>query len=361
MRKIKNIKLGPKSCVFEEPFIAHLKTKGNKIVGVEFELGFLHRGIERLATRKNFYQNLGLVERICGYCSFTHSLAYTQAVEDAAGIKAPPRALYIRTIVAELERLHSHLLWLYLEVNKIGFGGASAYLVQLREGILSLLVNITGGRIMYEINTFGGVLKDTPNLEDAEKQTRVFADIAKRLVVLFEENKAAKELTSNKGILTYKKAIELGAVGPTARASGIKVDVRKDEPYAAYGELLSKDYTILFGGDVYSRIYLRFIETAESFELIHKAIKNIPAGDIKLPGGSIFVPAGEGIGRVEAPRGELFHFIKTDSSNNPMRLKVKPPTYNNLPAVGEMLIGANKEDASLIISSIDPCFSCTER
>lgn len=361
MKKVKNIKLGPKSTMFEEPFIAHLETKGKKIVGVDFELGFLHRGIERLATRKNFYQNLGLVERICGYCSFTHSLAYTQAVEDAAGIKAPPRALYIRTIVAELERLHSHLLWLFLEVNKIGFGGASAYLVQLREGILSLLVNITGGRIMYEINTFGGVLKDAPNLEDAEKQTRVFADIAKRLVVLFEENKAIKEITGGLGILSNKKALELGAVGPTARASGVKIDVRKDEPYAAYGELLEKKHTILFGGDVYSRIYLRFIETAESFEIIHKAIKNLPVGDIKLPGGYISIPVGEGIGRVEAPRGELFHFIKTDSSNNPMRLKVKPPTYNNLPAVGEMLIGANREDASLIISSIDPCFSCTER
>ncbi|NTU69707.1 hypothetical protein HGB13_02695, partial [bacterium] len=173
--------------------------------------------------------------------------------------------------------------------------------------------------------------------------------------------KAVKEITSGKGILTRDKALELGSVGPTARASGVKIDVRRDDPYAAYAELQDKEYTILFGGDVYSRIYLRFIETAESFELIHKAMKNIPKGEIILPGGRVFVPASEGMGRVEAPRGELFHFIKTDSSNNPMRLKVKPPTYNNLPAVGEMLIGAKREDASLIISSIDPCFSCTER
>lgn len=355
------IKFGPKQAAFEEPFIVEYKTKNGIVSDVFIKLGFLHRGIENLSTKKNFYQNLGLVERICGYCSFTHSLAFTQAVENLAGLTPPKRALYIRTIVAELERLHSHLLWLYLSVEKLGFGEASNYLTQLREGILSLLIKITGGRIMYEINTFGGALKDVGDLSDVEKQTRVYCDVAKRLVNIFEKNRNVYRKTKGIGVLSRKEAIELGVVGPTARASGIKIDVRKDEPYAAYGELLDKKHTILFGGDVYSRIYLRFIETAESFETILRAIKNMPEGEISLPGGRVFIPVGEGIGRVEAPRGELFHYVKTNSEDYPERVKVRPPTYVNLPATREMVIGAKREEASMIISSIDPCFSCTER
>lgn len=361
MKAEKIIKFGPKHTAIEEPFIVEYKTKDGIIQEADFKLGFLHRGIEKLATKKNFYQNLGLVERICGYCSFTHSLAFTQAVEEAANLTPPKRALYIRTVVAELERLHSHLLWLYLAITSLGMGEVKKEIISLREGILSILYRLTGGRIMYEINTFGGVLKDVPDLMPVKKEVEVYKDIAARLVRLFEKNKEFFKKAKGVGKLSFDKAVELGTVGPTARASGVKIDVRKDQPYAAYGELLDKEHTVLFGGDVYSRIYLRFIETAESFEIIFRVIDNMPAGDYKLPGGRLFVPAGEGIGRVEAPRGELFHYIKTDSSDHPERLKVRPPTYVNLPSVREMLIGAKREDATLIISSIDPCFSCTER
>ncbi len=361
MKAEKIIKFGPKHTEIEEPFIVEYKTKNGIIQETDFRLGFLHRGIEKLATKKNFYQNLGLVERICGYCSFTHSLAFTQAVEDLANLNPPKKALYIRTIVAELERLHSHLLWLYLSVSVLGMSEAKKEIINLREGILSILIKLTGGRIMYEINTFGGVLKDVPNLRPIKKEVEVYKDITQRLVGLFEKNKNIIKKTKGLGKLSYEKAVELGAVGPTARASGIKIDTRKDAPYAAYEELLDKQYIILFGGDVYSRIYLRFIETAESFKTIFRAIDNMPQGDYKLPGGRVFVPAGEGIGRVEAPRGELFHYVKANSSDHPERVKVRPPTYVNLPSVREMLLGAKKEDATLIISSIDPCFSCTER
>lgn len=361
MSKEKIIKLGPKQTAFEEPFIVEYKVKNGAVHDVDIKLGFLHRGIENLSTKKNFYQDLGLIERICGYCSFTHSLAFVQAIEDIAGLIPPKRALYIRTIVAELERLHSHLLWLYLSVKGIGFGEASRYLTQLREGILFMLTQLTGGRIMYEINTFGGVLKDVGDLPMLKSEAQVYANLSRRLLRLFEKNRNIIKKTKGIGHLSRKKAIELGVVGPTARASGIKIDVRKDDPYAAYDELLDKKHTILYGGDVYSRIYLRFIETAESFELIDKAISNMPVGDIALSGGRVFVPAGEGIGRVEAPRGELFHYIKTDSSDYPERVKIRPPTYVNLAATKEMLIGAKREHGSMIISSIDPCFSCTER
>jgi Ni,Fe-hydrogenase III large subunit len=361
MKNEKIIKLGPKQTAFEEPFIVEYKVKNGIVRDVDIKLGFLHRGIESLSTKKNFYQDLGLVERICGYCSFTHSLAFVQAVEDVAGITPPKRALYIRTIVAELERLHSHLLWLYLSVNDIGFQEASKYLTQLREGILSMLMRLTGGRIMYEINTFGGVLKDVSDLSLLKGEAEVYCDISKRLVKLFEKNRNIIKKTKGMGKLSREKAVELGVVGPTARASGVKIDVRKDDPYAAYGEVLDKEHIILFGGDVYSRIYLRFIETAESFDIIERAIDNMPSGDIILPGGRLFVPIGEGIGRVEAPRGELFHYVKANSEDHPERVKVRPPTYVNLPSVREMLIGAKREDASRIISSIDPCFSCTER
>ena len=360
-KKAKTIKLGPKQTVFEEPFIVRLETKGGKIKGVDIEIGFLHRGIEKLATKKNFYQNLGLVERICGYCSFTHSMAYVGAVEDAAEIIPPARALYIRTIIAEVERLHSHILWMDLVTGKLGFEPFSSHIVHLREGILDILTHITGGRIMYEINTIGGVLKDIGDTSDILKQVDWFHDVARDIYEIFEKDKEVKKNTSKLGVLTKKKAKSIGVVGPTARASGVKIDVRKDFPYAAYGELQDKKYLILKDGDCYSRIYLHFLELLESIEIIKKALIHLPKGPIKVPGGRIFPQIGEGIGRVEAPRGELFHFIITDSGNTPKRLKVRPPTYVNLPALRGMLIGEDKKKTQTIIASIDPCFSCTER
>lgn len=359
-KKAKIIKLGPKQTAFEEPFIVHLETKNGKISDVEVELGFLHRGIEKLATRKNFYQNLGLVERICGYCSFTHSLAYVEAVEDVAKITPPPRARYIRTIIAELERLHSHLLWLDLVTEKIGFS-VSAHLVHIREGILDILELATGGRIMYEINTIGGTLKDIGETHDILRRIDWFSEVAQDIRGIFEKNREVLKNTQKLGVLSKVRAQKLGIVGSTARASGVKIDVRKDFPYAAYSENLAKNYITLSAGDCYSRIYLRFLEVEESLRIIKRALSRLPMGLIKIPGGRIFPQIGEGIGRVEAPRGELFHFIITDSGNNPKRLKVRPPTYVNLQALPEILKGEDKKDAKIIIASLDPCFSCTER
>ncbi|PIW81214.1 hypothetical protein COZ97_02990 [bacterium CG_4_8_14_3_um_filter_33_28] len=360
-KAIKTIKVGPKDISFEEPFIVHLTTANNKIKDAEIELGFLHRGIEKIATRKNYYQNLGLVERICGYCSFTHSLAYVQAVENATEIKVPDRARYIRTIVAELERLHSHLLWADLVTDRLGFEPFSSHLSHIREGILDILMHVTGGRIMYEINTMGGILKDVGDIQPILKQIDYLDDIIKDVLNIFEKNKEVKENTKGLGILPREKAVYLGVVGPMARASGVKMDVRKDTPYAAYAETQSKNYIISNDCDSYARIYIRFLELQESLDIIKKACIDLPKGPISSQEGRIFPQIGEGIGRVEAPRGELFHYIITGSGDTPKRLKVKPPTYSNLPALKEMLIGEDKNKAQLIIASIDPCFSCTER
>lgn len=361
MSKTKIIKFGPKQAAFEEPFVVHLETKGGKIKDVGVELGFLHRGIEKLATKKNFYQNLGLVERICGYCSFTHSLAYVQAVEDVAEITPPPRARYIRTAIAEIERLHSHLLWMDLVTEKLGFEPISQHIVHIREGVLSLLEHLTGGRIMYEINTIGGVLKDIGETQEILRQLDWLTDIAKDIKELFEKDKEVRGNTKGLGILSKEKALELGVVGPTARASGVEIDVRKDTPYAAYKETSNGRYIVLKDGDCFSRIYIRFLELLESLDIIKRALLALPQGPIKVTGGIIFPKIGEGIGRVEAPRGELFHFVITDSGDTPKRLKVRPPTYVNLQALPAMLIGEDRNQAQTIIASIDPCFSCTER
>lgn len=361
MRKTKTIKLGPKQTEFEEPFIVHLETQRGKIKNVEIELGFLHRGIEKLATQKNFHQNLGLVERICGYCSFTHSLAYVSAVEDVLEIKVPSRACYIRTIIAEIERLHSHLLWMDLVTEKLGFEPFSEHIAHIREGILGILQTLTGGRIMYEINTIGGVLKDIGETQDILRQLDWLSEVAKEIKELFEKDKEVKKNTQKLGVLNKDMALKLGVVGPTARASGIKIDVRKDFPYAAYKETAPKKYITLPAGDAYSRIHLRFLEVLESLEIIEKALVSIPEGPIRVRDGRFFPPIGCGIGRVEAPRGELFHFVITDSGDTPKRLKVRPPTYVNLQALPAMLQGEDKEKAQTIIASLDPCFSCTER
>jgi len=361
MSKTKTIKLGPKQTLFEEPFVVHLKEKDEKIKDAEIELGFLHRGIEKLAEKKNFSQNLGLVERICGYCSFTHSLAYVEAVENAAGIQAPARARFIRTIVAEIERLHSHLLWMDLVTEKLGFEPISTHAAHIREGILEILEDITGGRIMYEINTIGGVLKDIDISQDLARQVEYLSDIARDLENIFKKNKEVERNTKGLGILKKDMACKFGALGPVARASGVKIDVRKDTPYAAYRETVGKKHLLLGAGDCFSRIYLHFLELQESLEIIKRALENIPSGPLRIQEGLSFPGGGYGIGRVEAPRGELFHFIITDSGNTPKRLKVRPPSYVNLQALKYMLCGEDRNKAQIIIASVDPCFSCTER
>jgi NADH-quinone oxidoreductase subunit D len=300
------------------------------------------------------------VERVCGICSASHPLAYVQAVEELAEAQVPERALYLRTIVNELERVHSHLLWFGLAGHFIGFNTVFMWAWRYREPVLDALEIITGSRINYANHTIGGSRKDvTPEmvkvihekLDDVERPLQMFITTA------LEDPILALRL-KDVGVLTEEDARLLGACGPTARASNVPIDVRRDDPYAAY-DRLEWDVITCKNGDVFDKAVVRLLETVESIRTLRQALRDLPEGPIQQNVKE--VPPGEGVGHVEAPRGETFHFVKSDGGPGPERHKIRAPSYINVPTFRASCIGESIADVTITLASIDPCYSCTER
>ncbi|MCD6470846.1 nickel-dependent hydrogenase large subunit [Candidatus Bathyarchaeota archaeon] len=352
--------IGPYKPQLVEPERFELLVDGNKIIDAKIELGYMHRGIEKLFTTKTYAQNIALAERICGICSGVHTLCYTQTVEKLMDIEVPERAKYLRCIYMELERLHSHYLWFGILAHSLNEHEAFLKIMGERERVQDLLEYLTGNRINYLINTIGGVRRDiTP--EKAEKIRRVLKDLkplSDYLMDLLGDNGEFTKKTKGVGVLPREKALDLGAVGPTLRGSGIASDIRKDDPYAAYGEI---DFEVITenDGDVRAKALVRARETYESIKIIEQALDNLPSGEIVA---ELKEPrVGEEVGRTEAPRGELIYYIRSNGTNIPERVKVRTPSFANNFTILEMLRGEKLENARIIIESIDPCFACTDR
>ena len=355
------IPVGPQHPALKEPTSFMLTLQGEKILQIGVRLGYNHRGIEKACEQRTYIQGLYLIERICGICSHSHATCFVQAVEEVAGLQVPARAQYIRTIVAELERIHSHLLWLGVAGHEVGFDTLLMYSWRDREIVMDLLALLTGNRVNYGINTFGGVRRD---ISPEQK-----ADILSRLDALEERTKyyisvATEETTligrlRGVGVLSPQDADRLGAVGPTARASAIDRDIRRDDPYLAYGEIPFKVITADCN-DVYGRTLVRVGELMESYKMIRFALEHLPEGPIavKTPRK---VPAGEALGRYEAPRGEDVHYVRGNGTEKPERVKVRAPTLANVQAVAKMLEDRYLADLPIVVAAIDPCFSCTDR
>ena len=355
------IPFGPQHPALKEPESFSVALKGEKILGVDIRLGYNHRGIEKAAQERTYIQDVYLIERICGICSHAHSTCFVQAVEEIAALEVPKRALYIRTLVAELERVHSHLLWLGVAGHEIGFDTLLMYTWRDREIVMDILATLTGNRVNYGINTIGGVRRDISQ-EQAQEVLKAVDTLEERtkyyIGLGLEESTIIKRL-SGVGMLSYETALQLDAVGPTARASGIKRDVRKDDPYAAYGEI---DFKVITEKkcDVYGRTLVRLKELMEAYQIIRQCIKNLPAGPI-LVKAPRKIPSGEALSRYEAPRGEDVHYVKANGTEKPERVKVRAPTLANVQAVKEMLKDRFLADMPIVIAAIDPCFSCTDR
>ena len=355
------IPIGPQHPALKEPESFLVALKGEKITDFAVRLGYNHRGIEKACEERTYVQDVYLTERICGICSHTHSTAFVQAVEEIAGLDIPKRAKYIRTIVGELERVHSHLLWLGVAAHEIGFDTLLMYTWRDREIVMDLLAAITGNRVNYGMNTLGGVRRDISaeqskevlnGLKKLEERTKYYIDVATK------ETTIIKRL-SNVGILSKSDALKLGAVGPTARASGVDRDVRRDDPYAAYGEL---DFKVVTDDhcDVYGRTLVRCGELMESYKMLRQALKDMPEGPIAIKAPRK-IPAGEAVSRYEAPRGECMHYVKANGTEKPERVKVRAPTLANVQCVAKMLEDRQLADLPIVIAAIDPCFSCTDR
>lgn len=360
MAEIK-IPIGPQHPALKEPESFNLILEGERIIDAEVKLGYNHRGIEKACESRSYIQSLYLTERICGICSHSHSTAFIMAVEEIAKVQVPARADFIRAIIGELERVHSHLLWLGVAGHEVGFDTLFMYAWRDREAVMDLLALISGNRVNYGINTVGGVRRDI-DAEQAQKILGVLGHLTSRTeyyIKIATEEPTFMGRLSGVGKLSTTDALELGAVGPVARGSAIPRDVRKDEPYGAYKMV---DFKVISDNhcDVLGRTIVRVFELLESYKMLHYLVENLPEGPIavKVPRK---IAAGEAVARYEAPRGEDIHYVRSNGTELPERVKVRAPTLANLAAIRHMLRGGYLADFPIVVAAIDPCFSCTDR
>ena len=276
-------------------------------------------------------------------------------------IEAPPRAQYIRTIIAELERIHSHLLWLGVAAHEVGFNTLFMWTWRDREAVQDTLEEMTGNRVNYGINTIGGVRRDlTPaQVKDALARVPVLEDRLAKYMKMLNSEETVLIRFRGIGKLSKAEALKLGTVGPTARASGVEYDIRRDQPYIAYNEIPWKVATST-SGDVYGRTIVRITEMQESLGIVRHCLEALPEGAIRVDSPKT-APETEVLSRYEAPRGELVHFIRTNNTDKVERVDIRTPTLANWTSVAVSLVGQNLADIPVIVAAIDPCLSCTSR
>ena len=355
------VPFGPVHPALKEPEYFKLIIEGERIVDVIPRIGYVHRGLEKAAEQRSWIQNIYMFERTCGICSFAHSTAYVQAVEGLLLYQLPERAKYIRLIVAELERIHSHLLWIGLMGHWAGFEILFMWVWKDREIVLDIVEAIAGNRIHKSLATIEGVKKDIPEalipsfierLKYVTTRTHYYRNIVDTESTLLVR-------TENIGKISTDKLESLCAVGPLVRAAGIPRDVRRDDPYAAYGDV-PLDMVTKSGVDIHTLMQQRLDEIVVSANMIIYALEHLPAGPVKIRVPPV-IPKGENASHVEAPRGELFYFVKSNGGRTPDRVKVRTPTLANLPSALEMLKGHTLADVPVVLTGIDPCFGCMDR
>jgi len=354
------LSLGPIHPLQEEMEYFRLTVDGETVTDIDVRLSYNHRGIEEISRTLQFDQVPFLVSRICGICSASHPLAYVQAVEEIAQIVPPERALYVRTIINELERIHSHILWVGLAGHFLGYDTVFMWAWKYREPVLDLLEEVTGNRNNYGNVKIGGCREDikpqiVPKiLGELDKVERKMEMVTKAVL----DDPILQARLKGVGVLSKDDAVRYAVTGPTARASGIDIDVRRDDPYAAYGRLEWKVITQP-QGDVFAKAVVRLLETFESIKIVRQALKELPAGPVAMEVKDI--PPGEGTGHAEAPRGETFHYVRSDGGNRPVRHKARAPSYVNVPSFRASCIGQKLSDVLITLAAVDPCYSCTER
>lgn len=353
------VPFGPQHPVLPEPIHLDLVLEDERVIEAIPRIGYIHRGLEKLVEKKDYQQYIYVAERICGICSFMHGMGYCMSIESIMEVEIPERAKFLRTIWAELSRLHSHLLWLGLLADAFGFESLFMQSWKLREQILDIFEETTGGRVIFSVCEVGGVKKDISS-ETLNKMKEVLTGMEKELkeaAAVFLNDSTVKLRTKGVGVLSKEAAFELGAVGPMARASGIEMDIRY-QGYAAYNQLDFKPITDQ-GGDCYARTKVRIGELFQSIDLIRQCIAIIPDGEVKrkVTGN----PKGEYFTRLEQPRGEVLYYAKANGTRFLDRVRVRTPTFANVPALLETLKNCSLADVPILILTIDPCISCTER
>lgn len=355
------VSIGPQHPALKEPGHFEFTVDGEIVTNATARLGFVHRGMEKGTESRNYVQDLYLMERVCGICSHVHAMAFALGAEKLAGVQAPPRAQAIRELIGELERIHSHMLWLGVAAHEGGFDTLFMFSWRDRETVMDLLELLSGNRVNYSANILGGVKIDVnqEQIDTIKAGMDFLEERTKHYMKVVTEDETFLGRTRKIGLMTKEQAEYLGAVGPTARASGVERDVRVDSPYAGYPLFPTKTITEP-AGDLEARFVVRINELFESYRLVREIVEHLPAGDlaVRVPRR---IPEGETISRVEAPRGELLYFIKSNGTDMPERVKVRTPSLCNWASVLTLAVGHKLADMPMILAGIDPCFSCNDR
>ena len=362
MAKTSVIPFGPQHPVLPEPLHLDLVVEDEKVIKAIPQIGFIHRGLEKMVEKYDYHQFIYFAERICGICAFGHTFGYAETVENLLNVEIPERAQYLRVIWHELSRVHSHLLWLGLAADAFGFESLFMHCWRLRERVLDIFEKTVGARVIFSVNQVGGVKRDIENSE-----LRSICDVLDSLEV--DYSKITKTLLNDTtvknrcvgvGTITKEEAIDFSMVGPFGRASGLDYDVRSFGK-GAYANL--KDFEPIVGtdGDCYERMRLRIEEVKQSISIIKLMADKIPDGEIAVKVKGSVPDRAQSSNVLEQPRGECYYYARGNGSENLARMRMRTPTSQNLAGMTHALQGCDLADVNMIILTIDPCISCTER
>ncbi len=349
------VNMGPQHPSTHGVLRVKLRLDGERITGTECIIGYLHRGVEKIAEHRSYAQFAPYVDRMDYVAAVSNGLGYCEAVEKLLGAEAPPRARVVRTILTELQRIASHLLWLGTHALDIGALTPLFYCFREREEILKILEKYCGARLTTHAFRIGGLLYET--YDGFEQEVKRFCEDFGQRVDEYEELLTTNRIwllrTKGIGVLKAVDAIAIGATGPVLRASGVQWDMRKAMPYAAYDQF---EFDIPTGkaGDTYDRYLVRMEEMRQSRRICLQAVDAIPSGPIMAKVGKVLKPPpGEVYHSIEAPKGELGYYIVSDGTTQPYRVRVRPPSFVNLQALDQMCRGHLVADVVAIIGTLD--------
>ena len=333
---------------------------GEPIINLEIRLGYVHRGIEKLAEGMDPAAAAGLAERVCGDAAFAHALAYCQAVESLAGAAAPPRAQALRTVFAEMERLYNHLGDIAGIATDVGFAFGAAHMALLREKVLQQNRALAGHRLLKGVAAPGGILKDITagQSSDLSSFLRRLSEEYAAVERIYLGTDSLMDRAEGAGVLPRQTAADLGGVGPAARACGVDLDLRRDHPYGMYGEL---DFQVPLRqeGDVAARMLVKMAEFSQSVSIIEQALERLPQGPVMTPVGRL--PAGAALGWAESSRGEILDWLEIGREGRIERLKIKSPSFSNWPLLAWAVRDNIVPDFPLINKSFNLSYSGNDR